>query len=221
MEGWIRMIPNRVLHRKLLASGIIAVLRRLPSDKMMPIAESLLEGGITAIEVTVDAPGALQTIRLLADRFRDRAMIGAGTVLDGESARLAIDSGADFLLSPSLHQDVIRTARRYGKIAIPGVMTPTELITAVEWGADLVKLFPASRLGAGYLQDLRAPFPHVAIIPTGGIDLSNIADFFHAGAAAVGIGGHLVNREAVAASDYDRIREIAVKYTELVQQVRR
>lgn len=214
------MIPNHVLQQKLLASGIIAVLRRLPSDKTVPMAESLLAGGITAIEVTVDTPGAFQTIRLLADRFHGRAVIGAGTVLDEESARLAIDSGADFLLSPSLHQDVIRMARRYGKIAIPGVMTPTELITAVEWGADLVKLFPAGRLGAGYLKDLLAPFPHVAVIPTGGIDLSNIAAFFQAGAAAVGIGGHLVNREAVAPSDYDRIRELAVKYTELVQQVR-
>ncbi|BCJ87599.1 bifunctional 4-hydroxy-2-oxoglutarate aldolase/2-dehydro-3-deoxy-phosphogluconate aldolase [Effusibacillus dendaii] len=215
------MLPKVELLQKLVGSGVIAVMRRIPEESAEQVAESLVAGGITALEVTLDSSNALSTIRRLSAKLKERAVVGAGTVLDGVSARLAIDSGADFLLSPSLHQDVIRTALRYGKIAVPGVMTPTEMITAVEWGADFVKMFPAAGLGASYIKDVKAPFPHIQVIPTGGIDLRNIASFIEAGAAAVGIGGNLLDRQAIAQSDFEKLTETAKQYVAAVRNARR
>ncbi|BCU81573.1 2-dehydro-3-deoxy-phosphogluconate aldolase [Polycladomyces abyssicola] len=214
------MIQKMFLIQKLTESGVIAVIRRLPEASVEKVAESLVAGGITALEVTVDSPGAFTVIRKLAEKFKDHAIVGAGTVLDAESARLAIDSGAEFLLSPSLHRDVIQTALRYGKIAVPGVLTPTEMITAVEWGADLVKLFPASVMGAQYMKEIKAPFPHIPVIPTGGIHLDNLTSFIKAGAAAVGIGGNLLDRKVIEAGDFSTITAIARRYVTAVQQAR-
>jgi len=214
------VIQKMFLMRKLTECGVIAVIRRLPEALVEQVAEHLVAGGITALEVTVDSPGAFSVIRRLAERLKDRAIVGAGTVLDAESARLAIDSGADFLLSPSLHRDVIQTALRYGKIAVPGVLTPTEMITAVEWGADLVKIFPASAFGAQYIRDIKAPFPHIPVIPTGGIHLGNLASFIQAGAAAVGVGGNLLDRRAIETGDFAKIEALARQYVTVVQQAR-
>ncbi|RUQ32459.1 bifunctional 4-hydroxy-2-oxoglutarate aldolase/2-dehydro-3-deoxy-phosphogluconate aldolase [Peribacillus cavernae] len=183
-------------------------------------SQALQEGGVTALEVTVDTPGAFSSINRLSNLLEDRAIIGAGTVLDSESARLAIDSGAEFILSPSLNEDVIRTALRYGKIAIPGVMTPTEMITAIEWGADLVKVFPATGLGVQYIKDVKVPFSHIQIIPTGGIDLDNAASFIEAGATAVGVGGNLVERKAIEVSDFERITRKAQEYISIIRNAR-
>ncbi|MGF6947859.1 2-dehydro-3-deoxyphosphogluconate aldolase/(4S)-4-hydroxy-2-oxoglutarate aldolase [Neobacillus sp. B4I6] len=214
------MLPKVRLIEKLVDCGVIAVIRGIPEDKMMKVAESLIEGGVTALEVTIDTPGSFKSINRLSNLFKDRAIIGAGTVLDSEGARLAIDSGAGFVLSPSLHQDVVRTTLRYGKIAIPGVMTPTEMINAIESGADLVKVFPATGLGVQYIKDVKGPFSHVPIIPTGGIHLDNVASFIEAGVAAVGIGGNLVDRKAIAASDFTKITRTAREYVSIIQNAR-
>ncbi|WP_019122118.1 bifunctional 4-hydroxy-2-oxoglutarate aldolase/2-dehydro-3-deoxy-phosphogluconate aldolase [Brevibacillus massiliensis] len=214
------MLPIIELLGKLTESGVIAVIRRVPEDKVDKVAESLVEGGVTALEVTVDSPGAFDAIRRLSQNLKGRAIVGAGTVIDSESARLAIASGADFIFSPSLHQDVIRTSLRYGKIAIPGVMTPTEIITAMEWGAAMVKVFPAATLGVSYVKDVKGPFPHVPIVVTGGVDLNNLAAFVKAGVAAVGIGGHLVNRQAVESGDFAKLTELAAQFTQAVKQAR-
>ncbi|WP_047152438.1 bifunctional 4-hydroxy-2-oxoglutarate aldolase/2-dehydro-3-deoxy-phosphogluconate aldolase [Aneurinibacillus tyrosinisolvens] len=214
------MLPKVKLLQKMTESGVIAVIRRVPQESIEKIAENLVEGGVTALEVTVDTPGAFEAIRLLSEKLQGRAVVGAGTVIDSESARLAINSGAEFILSPSLHEGVIRTALRYGKVAVPGVFTPTEMITAIEWGADMVKVFPAAGLGVKYIKDVKAPFPHIPIIPTGGINLDNIASFFEAEVAAVGIGGNLVNAKAVEPEDFIQIRETAARYVEAIKRAR-
>lgn len=215
------MLPKGSRSQKLTESGVIAVIRRIPETAVEPVAESLMAGGITALEVTVDSPNAFAVIRRLSDRLKDRAIIGAGTVLDAASARLAIDSGAEFLLSPGLHRDVIQTAHRYGTIAVPGVLTPTEMIAAVEWGADLVKIFPASVFGPSYIRAVKAPFPHIPVIPTGGIHLDNLASYIQAGAAAVGVGGNLLDRRWIQAGDFSKIMEMAKQYARAAQQARR
>ncbi len=214
------MLPKVVLLQKLVESGVIAVIRRIPEDKVERVADSLVEGGVTALEVTIDSPGAFAVIRKLSARFGDRAIIGAGTVVDSESARLAIDSGASFIFSPSLHQDVIRTALRYGKVVVPGVMTPTEMIQAIEWGADMVKIFPASGLGVQYIKDIKGPFPYIPVIPTGGVKLDNVSSFIQAGVSAVGIGGNLLDPKAIQDHNFMAITEIAKRYVTAVREAR-
>jgi 2-dehydro-3-deoxyphosphogluconate aldolase / (4S)-4-hydroxy-2-oxoglutarate aldolase len=214
------MIPKVKLLTKLLEGGVIAVIRQVPGDKMLQVAESLVAGGVTALEVTVDHPDAFAAIRTLSSQLKDQAIVGAGTVLDSESARLAIQQGAEFIFSPSLHQDVIRTALRYGKVAVPGVMTPTEMITAMEWGADMVKIFPASGLGVKYVKDVKGPFPHIPVIPTGGVNLDNVASFVEAGVAAVGVGGNLVNLKLIEEGNFAEISSMARKYVTLVKEAR-
>lgn len=214
------MLPKVRLLNRLMENGVIAIIRRVPEESVLHIAEALVAGGITALEVTVDTRGAFRTIEKLTEILGDRAIVGAGTVLDAMSARRAIDSGAEFLLSPSLHRDVIQAALRYGKIAIPGIMTPTEMIQAIEQGADLVKLFPAASLGAAFVKDVRAPFPHVPVVPTGGIDLSNVAAYIQAGSAAVGVGGSLMDRAAIQVGDYGAIKAKASQLVHAVREAR-
>jgi 2-dehydro-3-deoxyphosphogluconate aldolase/(4S)-4-hydroxy-2-oxoglutarate aldolase len=206
------MLPKVQLLQKLVESGIIAVIRRVPEDVVEQVAESLVEGGITALEITVDSPHIFRSIEKLSRRFIGQALIGAGTVLDSESAKHAIGVGADFIFSPSLSEDVIRMTLRYGKIAIPGVMTPTEMVTAIECGADAVKLFPAGHFGPNYLKDVAAPFPYIPVIPTGGVNLENIEAFIKAGAVAVGVGGNLVNLQAIEAGDFKKLKTTATSY---------
>jgi len=189
-------------------------------DVIVQTADSLVEGGVTALEVTLDAPHAFEMIQKLSDRYKGTAIVGAGTVLDSESARLAIDAGAAFIFSPSLHRSVIQMANRYGKIVVPGVMTPTEIITAMEWGADLVKIFPASGQGVQYVKDLKGPFAHVPMIPTGGVNLGNVSAFVQAGAAAVGVGGNLVDKALIAAVDFEAIKRNAASYVAALREVR-
>lgn len=214
------MLPKLHLLQKLVESGVIAILRGIPADEAEPVADSLVAGGITALEMTLDSPNALGLIEKLSQKYAGKTVVGAGTVIDSESARMAIQHGADFLFSPSLHQEVIRTALRYGKIAIPGVMTPTEMIHALEWGADVVKLFPAAQLDVKYIKDVKTPFPHIPIIPTGGVSLDNVAAFFEAGVAAVGIGGNLLDKEAIASRDYAKLQYTASLYVEKIKEAR-
>lgn len=214
------LLPKVQLLDKLVESGIIAVIRMVPEDVVEQVVESLIDGGVTALEITVDSPHVFRSIEKLSHRFKGQAIIGAGTVLDAESAKLAIGAGADFIFSPSLSEDVIRMALRYGKIVIPGVMTPTEMITAVEWGADAVKLFPAGQFGAKYMKDLKAPFPHIPVIPTGGVNLENISTYIEVGAITAGVGGNLVDLNAIEAGDFDKIKTTASLYVDAVRAAR-
>lgn len=206
--------------QKLLESGVVAVIRKVPLESMEQVALALVEGGVTALEITVDHPDSFAAIQTLSRTLKGRAIVGAGTVLDSESARLAIQQGAEFVFSPSLHPDVIRTALRYGKIVVPGVMTPTEMIQAMELGADMVKVFPATGLGVKYIKDVKGPFAHIPIIPTGGVNLENVASFIDAGVVAVGVGGNLVNAKAIAAGDFASITETAKQYVQAIKEAR-
>lgn len=205
---------------RLLQSGVVAVVRKVEADKVMNVISALVEGGITGIEVTMDSPNALNAISEAKKLYGDKAVIGAGTVLDGESANRAIQAGADFIFAPTLSKDTIAVSNRYGKIVIPGVFTPTEILQAYEWGADIVKVFPASVLGSQFIKDVRGPLGHIPMMPTGGIGLDNIQEYIKAGAVAAGVGGSLLNKGYIQNNEWDKLSDLARQYTEQVANAR-
>ncbi|PAV28327.1 2-dehydro-3-deoxyphosphogluconate aldolase [Virgibacillus profundi] len=214
------MIEKIETMMKIRENGIIAVIRSIPEEKVSDLADVLISSGIKALEITVENKNALSIIEYLSNKYDDQIIIGAGTVLDSTSAKLAISKGADFILSPNLNTEVVKTTLRYGKVSIPGVMTPTEMLHAIENGADMVKVFPASVLGTNFIKDVKGPFPHIPIIPTGGINLDNVKSFIEAGSEAVGIGGSLINKDAINRADFDSIKEIASQYVQEVKKAR-
>jgi 2-dehydro-3-deoxyphosphogluconate aldolase/(4S)-4-hydroxy-2-oxoglutarate aldolase len=185
------------------------------------VAEALLAGGVEAIEVTFTVPGAHRVLEQVANRLGDKIVLGAGTVLDPETARIALLAGAEFIVAPTVNREVIELCRRYSKPVIPGALTPTEVLTAWQCGADLVKIFPSELTGPAYLKALHGPLPQVRLMPTGGVNLQTAAEFLRAGACALGIGGSLVESKAVAARDMARIESLARQYVEIVGKTRR
>ena len=205
---------------RLIDGGVVAILRGVDEDEVVPVARAAVEGGVRAVEVTADTPGAMGMIETVAEDLGDVALVGAGTVLDAETARAALLAGAEFVVSPSLHRDVIGVCNRYGAPVIPGVATPTEAVEAYEAGADLVKLFPASALGPDYLAALGGPLSQISVVPTGGIDADNAGAFVEAGAVAVGAGSSIVDADAVARGDYDVVIERARALVDAVEAAR-
>ncbi len=203
------------------AGGVVAVLRADSPDNLVHVAQAIGRGGIGAVEITMTTPGALDVIGACADRLEGELLLGAGTVLDPETARAAILAGAEYIVTPTLNPDVITLCRRYDKIVIPGALTPTEILTAWECGADIVKVFPATAVGPRYFKDVRAPLPQVDLMPTGGVDLDNAGDFIRAGACAIAVGGNLVDKAAVAAGEWHVLTDTARKYVETVRNARR
>ena len=177
---------------RIMDSGIVAVIRADSGDVLADVAEALVAGGVHVMEVTFTVPNAIEVIQEVKRRDGDQILLGAGTVLDTETARAAILAGAEFIVSPATNTDVIQLCRRYDKIITPGVFTPTEAITAWEAGADILKVFPADIGGPAHLKALRGPLPQCRLMPTGGVDLNTAADFLRAGAVALGVGGALV-----------------------------
>jgi 2-dehydro-3-deoxyphosphogluconate aldolase/(4S)-4-hydroxy-2-oxoglutarate aldolase len=206
--------------RRVLETGIVAVIRAERGERLVEVARALLAGGIDVIEVTFTVPGALGVLEQVAAELGDRILLGAGTVLDAETARAALLGGAQFIVSPCTNLDVIRLCRRYDKLVIPGALTPTEVLSAWEHGADIVKIFPSDVGGARYLKALRGPLPHIRMLPTGGVNLETAGDFLRAGASALGVGTSLVEPRAVAAGDMPRIEALARQYVSLVREVR-
>jgi 2-dehydro-3-deoxyphosphogluconate aldolase/(4S)-4-hydroxy-2-oxoglutarate aldolase len=205
---------------RMVSSGVVAVLRAPSGEVLADVAAALLAGGVEAIEVTFTVPGAHRVIEHVAERLGDKVLLGAGTVLDPETARTALLAGAEFIVGPTVNLDVIRLCRRYDKAVLPGALTPTEVLTAWEHGADIVKIFPSELTGPGYLKALGGPLPQVRMMPTGGVNLQTAAEFLKAGACALGIGGSLVEPKAVAARDFARIESLARQYIAIVQQTR-
>jgi 2-dehydro-3-deoxyphosphogluconate aldolase/(4S)-4-hydroxy-2-oxoglutarate aldolase len=205
---------------RVLQSGIVAIIRAPHGDRLGDVAEALLAGGIDCMEVTFTVPNPIDVLRELNERIGDRALLGAGTVLDTETARAAILAGAEFIVSPSTDLDVIRLCNRYDKLVMPGALTPTEVVSAWEAGADVVKIFPSDLTGPSYLKALHGPLPQVRLMPTGGVNLQTAEDFLHAGACALGIGSSLVEKEAVQNGKMERIEELARQYVQIVRQVR-
>ena len=182
--------------------------------------QALAEGGVSAAEVTFTVPDAIEVIRQVRREVGDSVVLGAGTVLDPETARAALLAGAEYIVAPTVNLDVIRLCRRYDKVVMPGAFTPTELLTAWEAGADVVKVFPADVGGPAYLKALRGPLPQVRLMPTGGVDLTTAESFLKAGACCLGVGGALVDPKAIAAGDFARIRDLAAQYVAIVRRVR-
>lgn len=206
---------------RLKQSGLIAVIRRPKQSQIHEIAEALVTGGVGALEITLDTPGALAMIKSIKETFGEKVLVGAGTVLDAESAKGAIDVGSDFIFSPTFDVDTIQMTNRYGRISIPGVMTPTEIVQAYSAGADLLKVFPGGALGVNYFKDLQGPLGHIPMMPTGGVSLDNVAQFIENGAVAVGAGGSLVDEKAIAEGRYDVLVQIAQEFVGEIQKARK
>jgi|SRR5690625_217182 len=192
---------------------IVAVIRKADEQNIVPILEALVAGGITSVEITAETPNVERVIEKAVKNMGDQINIGAGTVLDAETARQVIMSGATFIVSPTLNTDTLALTNRYNVLNIPGVLTPTEILTAYEHGAQMVKVFPADAFGPNYIKNILGPLPYVQAMVTGGITLDNMNDYLSQGCMAVGIGSHLVNvKELNTAEDYERLTETAKQY---------
>lgn len=200
--------------------GVIAIVRFDRSDELVQVARAIRAGGVRAIEFTMTTPNALAIIESAAREFGEDVLLGAGTVLDPETARAAILAGAQFIVTPTLNPRVIEMCHRYSKVIVPGAFTPTEILTAWELGADMVKVFPAEFGGPDYFKAIRAPLPQVKLLPVGGVSLENTGDFIKAGACAVAVGSNLVKKSAIAAKRFDELTELARQYVEAVQRAR-
>jgi 2-dehydro-3-deoxyphosphogluconate aldolase/(4S)-4-hydroxy-2-oxoglutarate aldolase len=200
---------------------LIPVLRAGSIQTGHALVDAMMAGGVTVVEVTMTVPNALTLLRELKQRHGDRLLLGSGTVTDAAQAEATIDAGAEFVVSPSLHLDVIAKTKQLGRISIPGALTPTEVITAWRAGADYVKIFPCSAMGgASYLKSLLAPFPELKLIPTGGVTLQTAADFLKAGARALGVGTDLVNTPAIAEGKPEIVTTAARAYLEAIRVAR-
>ena len=207
--------------KNIINCGVIAVIRDVSKNKIEKLAEALINGGITNLEITVDHPHAFEMIRILRDKYiYDKVLIGAGTVLDVSTAKSAIYYGAEFIVSPAFDREIIKVSLRYNKISIPGIFTPTEALYAIEAGADFIKLFPANSQGPSFIKALKGPMPHIPIIPTGGIDLNNASDFIKAGSAAIGLGGSLINKSDVEQGNFKKIEDKAKKFIKMSEENR-
>lgn len=206
--------------QRVIECGVVAVVRFDDPGPLVEVVRALADGGVIVAEVTFTVPNALDVIREARRQLGDRVLLGAGTVLDPETARAALLAGAEFLVSPAVNLDVIRMCRRYDKLVMPGAFTPTEVLTAWEAGADVVKVFPADVIGPAFFKAIRGPLPQVKLMPTGGVDLTTAGEFLKAGAVCLGVGGQLVEPKAVAARDFARVTHLAKQYVEIVRRHR-
>jgi 2-dehydro-3-deoxyphosphogluconate aldolase/(4S)-4-hydroxy-2-oxoglutarate aldolase len=199
---------------------VVAILRRTEASLAVETAEALIRGGIGVIEVTLNTPGALEMLRAIRDAVGDRAVLGAGTVLDLPSAEAALDAGAEFIVSPHTDVDLIQAMAARGVACVPGAFSPTEVLTAWRAGAVVVKLFPAGPVGPGYLKDVRGPLSDIPLLPTGGVTLDNAAAFIAAGAWGLGLGSALVAPELVAQGRFDELARRAARFAEIAATAR-
>ncbi len=206
--------------QRVLNTGMVAIIRATSGDQLVSVARALYEGGIDVIEVTFTVPNAVEVLSAVRKDLGNKILLGAGTVLDPETARTAILAGAEFLVSPVVNLDVIKLATRYDKLIMPGAYTPTEILTAWEAGADVIKVFPAEIGGPSYLKAIKGPLPQVRLMPTGGVNLNTLESFIKAGACAVGLGSSLVEKDAVEQGNMTRIRDLSQQYVALLKKIR-
>jgi 2-dehydro-3-deoxyphosphogluconate aldolase/(4S)-4-hydroxy-2-oxoglutarate aldolase len=212
---------SKEVQQQLEAAGIIPVLRARSSKEALGVVEAMVAGGITVIEVTMTVPGAIDVLKELKRSYGSKLLLGSGTVTDRAECAATIEAGAEFVVSPSLHLDVIAETKARDKVSLPGALTPTEVITAWRAGADFVKVFPCSAMGgASYLKSLKAPFPFLRLVPTGGVTLQTAASFLEAGAAALGVGADLVNLLAHAEGKPEVITNTARGYVDIIAKTR-
>jgi 2-dehydro-3-deoxyphosphogluconate aldolase/(4S)-4-hydroxy-2-oxoglutarate aldolase len=210
-----------VILRSIIEIGVVPVVRTSSAESAVRAIEAVYAGGIRAAEITMTVPGAIKALEKLADAFGDKLVLGAGTVLDPETARICMLAGAEFFVTPALNLKTLEMAKRYSKIIMPGALTPTEVVTAWEAGADFVKVFPCGALGGPkYIKALKAPLPHIAMVPTGGVSLENTADFLRAGADAVAVGAELIDAKTIGEGRYEVFEERARQFLAEVAKAR-
>lgn len=214
------MEKSQVLDR-IRSIGIIPVVRASSGEEALQAVEAIKAGGLPILEITMTVPGAVRIIETIAKRFGDEVLVGAGTVLDADTARECVGAGAQFVVSPALNLETIAFCRQAGCAVMPGALTPTEIVQAWSAGADFVKVFPCGAMGgASYIKSLRAPLPQIELVPTGGVSLSTAASFIEAGAAAIGVGADLVDLKAIRSGDSEKVTEMTRAYLEAVRTAR-
>jgi 2-dehydro-3-deoxyphosphogluconate aldolase/(4S)-4-hydroxy-2-oxoglutarate aldolase len=202
--------------------GLIPVVRTTDAQQAVKVADALQSGGAPIIEITMTVPGALSVLEELSRSVSDTVILGAGTVLDGETARMAVLAGAQFIVAPTLDENTIKVCNRYSRPVVPGALTPTEILRAWELGADFVKVFPADAVGGpSYIKSVKAPLPQVALVPTGGVDIYTAPEFIKAGAAAVGAGGALIKKKFLAEKNYDGLVQHTKDFLNAIKNARR
>jgi len=206
--------------KEIIDCGVVAIVRVSSAREAVDVCQAIARGGVKPIEVTMTVPGAIDAIKEFKSAVSEQVLVGAGTVLDPETARACILAGAEFIVCPTLNLEVIKVCRRYSKVVVPGTFTPTEILTAWEAGADIVKVFPATLGGPKYLKDIMGPLPQVKLLPTGGVTLENTPDFIKAGAVAVAAGTSLVDKKALSEKNFDLITETARKFVAAVRTAR-
>lgn len=208
---------------KIREQKLIAIIRGIDSNYILDTVEALVQGGITLLEVALNqdneakAMDGFHSMERIKQRFGDRVYLGAGTVITLNQLKRAVAAGAEFIISPNVDPEVIRETKALGKISIPGALTPSETVAAHQYGADFVKLFPAGNLGIEYIKALLAPLSHIPVLAVGGVTVANVNDFIRAGVKGVGIGGNLVNQQAILAGNYEKIREAARAYVQAIK----
>ncbi len=214
-------MEKRDILDRMIQEGLIPVIRVSSAAEAIDVAHAIKEGGVTLIEITMSVPGAIDVIKDLTRKYRDDVIVGAGTVLDPETARVALMAGAQFIVTPALNLDLIQLAHRYSAVIVPGAMTPTEILTAWTAGADMVKVFPAAQLGGPeYIKALRGPLPQILYVPTGGVNLQNAGAFIKAGATALGVGGELVDKKAIKEKKFNIITENTRAFLKTIREAR-
>jgi 2-dehydro-3-deoxyphosphogluconate aldolase / (4S)-4-hydroxy-2-oxoglutarate aldolase len=215
------MYTKKEIVNSIAACGLIPVIRTTEASQAIKVADALEKGGAPVFEITMTVPGALKVLEELAKTVSDGVVLGAGTVLDAETARLAILAGAQFIVSPTLDAETIKMCNRYAKVVVPGALTPTEILQAWEMGADFVKVFPADAVGGpSYIKAVKAPLPQVELVPTGGVDIHTAPEFIKAGATAVGAGGSLIDKKILAEGAYGRLVEKTKDFLRAIKEAR-
>ncbi len=205
---------------KIKATGIVPVIRAKSADEALKLTEAIYEGGINIFEITMTVPGAIEVIKELTEKYKDNddVIIGAGSVLDAPTAKMAIQAGAKFVVGPSFDEEMVKLCNRYQTPVIPGAVTPTEVVKAMEAGADVVKIFPATLFGPKIIKAIKGPIPHAPLLPTGGVDLDNVADWIKAGSYAVGAGSAIVGK--VDGDNYSKVTDASRQFVEKIKVAR-
>jgi 2-dehydro-3-deoxyphosphogluconate aldolase / (4S)-4-hydroxy-2-oxoglutarate aldolase len=205
---------------RIIKGGAVAVIRMSNSDKLLKVVDAIRKGGVSSIEITMTTPNALAVIEEIARRKSEDTVLGVGSVLDAETARLAINAGAQYVVSPVMKPEIIQTSHRYDCPAMPGAFSPTEILAAHELGADIVKVFPADVVGMAFFKAIKAPMPQLQLMPTGGVTVTNAGDWLKAGACAVGIGGALLDKKAIEEERYEKLTDNARQLIDSIQKAR-
>jgi len=214
-------MEKREVFNRMISEGLVPVIRVTSASEAIDVSDAIKEGGVSFIEITMSVPGAIDVIKELTKKYKDDIIMGAGTVLDTETGRAALLAGAQFIVSPTLNLDLVRLAHRYSALVIPGTMTPTEILTAWNEGADMVKVFPAAQLGGPeYIKAVRGPLPQILLVPTGGVNLQNAGAFIKAGATALGVGGELVDKKAIQEKKFNIITENTKAFLKAIREAR-